>query len=48
MTKLPGMDDEPDLTLGTKKEQADLLTAVLKASDNDADEEIIQPSASQL
>ena len=44
VTKLPGMDDEADLVLGTKKEQADLLTAVLKASDDDADEEVIQPS----
>ncbi len=43
MTKLPGMDDEPDLALSTKKEQVDLLTAVLKASDDDADEEVIQP-----
>ena len=46
VTKLPGLDEEPDLALGSKKEQADLLTAVLKASDDDADEEVIQSSVS--
>lgn len=40
------MDDESDLVVTTKKDQADLLTAVLKASDDDADEEVIQPSVS--
>ena len=40
------MDAEEDLVLATKKDQADLLTAVLKASDDDADEEVIQPSVS--
>lgn len=44
VTKLSGMDDESDLVVTTKKDQADLLTAVLKASDDDADEEVIQPS----
>ena len=44
VTQLPGMDSEADLALSSKKEQADLLTAVLKASDDDADEEVIQPS----
>jgi len=44
VTKLPGIDEETDLALGSKKEQADLLTAVLKASDDDADEEVIQSS----
>ena len=48
VTKLPGMDDEADLVLATKKDQADLLTAVLKASDDDADEEVIQPSVSEI
>ena len=38
------MDEEADLTLGSKKEQAELLTAVLKASDDDADEEVLQTS----
>ena len=47
VTKLLGMDDEHDLAMGTKKEQADLLAAVLKASDDDADEEVIQPSVSE-
>ena len=46
VTKLPGMEEEPDLVLSTKKDQADLLTAVLKASDDDADEEVIQSSVS--
>ena len=45
VTKLPGMDGEADLVLGTKKDQADLLTAVLKANDDDADEEVIQSSS---
>lgn len=47
VTKLPGMDAESDLTLGSKKEQAELLTAVLKASDDDADEEVLQTSVSE-
>lgn len=46
VTQLPGMDSEPDMVLGSKKEQAELLTSVLKASDDDADEEVIQPSVS--
>ena len=46
VTQLPGMDDEADLVLAAKKDQADLLAAVLKASDDDADEEVIQPSVS--
>lgn len=45
VTKLPGMDSEADLVLATKKDQAELLTAVLKASDDDADEEVIQTSS---
>ena len=40
------MDDEADLVMGNKKEQADLLASVLKASDDDADEEVIQSSVS--
>ena len=47
VTKLPGMDSEADLTLGSKKEQAELLTAVLKASDDDADEEVVPTSVSK-
>lgn len=42
VTKLPGMDSEPDLAFASKKDQEQLLTAVLKASDDDADEEVIQ------
>ena len=48
VTKLSGIEDEADLALASKKEQADLLTAVLKASDDDADEEVIQPSVSYM
>lgn len=40
------MDDEADLALSSKKDQADLLATVLKASDDDADEEVVQPSVS--
>lgn len=46
VTNLPGMDDEADLALSSKKDQADLLATVLKASDDDADEEVVQPSVS--
>lgn len=46
VSKLSEMDDDANLVLSTKKDQADLLTAVLKASDDDADEEVIQPSVS--
>ncbi|CAI8001510.1 General transcription and DNA repair factor IIH helicase subunit XPB [Geodia barretti] len=34
-----GIEDEPSLSLSTKKEQAELLQEVLSASDTDADEE---------
>eukprot|EP00731_Ephydatia_muelleri_P018733 Em0011g773a len=39
VTKLAGIEEEPDLAFSTKKEQADLLQKVLAASDNDAEEE---------
>ena len=39
ITKLVGMENEPDLAYTTKKDQAELLTKVLAASDKEADEE---------
>lgn len=39
VTKLAGMEEEPDLAFSTKKEQAELLQKVLAASDADAEEE---------
>ena len=39
ITKLIGMESEPDLAYTSKKDQADLLTKVLAASDKEADEE---------
>ena len=39
ITKLVGMKNEPDLAYTSKKDQADLLTKVLAASDKEADEE---------
>ncbi|XP_066587717.1 general transcription and DNA repair factor IIH helicase/translocase subunit XPB isoform X2 [Prorops nasuta] len=41
ITKLAGMDEEPDLMYKTREEQSHLLQQVLSASDNDADEERI-------
>lgn len=41
ITKLAGMDDEPDLMYGVREEQGQLLQQVLTASDMDADEERI-------
>ena len=39
ITKLVGMENEPELAYTSKKDQADLLTKVLAASDKEADEE---------
>ena len=39
ITKLIGMENEPDLAYTSKKDQAELLTRVLAASDKEADEE---------
>ena len=39
VTRLAGLEDEPDLAYTSKKDQADLLCKVLAASDEDADEE---------
>lgn len=39
ITKLVGMENEPDLAYTSKKDQAKLLTKVLAASDKEADEE---------
>ncbi|KAJ4430992.1 hypothetical protein ANN_19585 [Periplaneta americana] len=39
ITKLAGMDEEPDLLYSTREEQGQLLQQVLAASDMDADEE---------
>ena len=39
ITKLTGMENEPDLAYTSKKDQAELLTKVLAASDREADEE---------
>ena len=39
ITKLVGMENEPDLAYTTKKDQSELLTKVLAASDKEADEE---------
>ena len=39
ITKLIGMENEPDLAYTSKKDQAELLTKVLAASDKEADEE---------
>ena len=39
ITKLVGMENEPDLAYTSKKDQAELLTKVLAASDKEADEE---------
>ncbi|KYN40899.1 DNA excision repair protein haywire [Trachymyrmex septentrionalis] len=41
ITKLAGMDEEPDLMYGNRDEQGQLLQQVLTASDTDADEERI-------
>ncbi|XP_049859949.1 general transcription and DNA repair factor IIH helicase subunit XPB [Schistocerca gregaria] len=41
ITKLAGMEEEPDLLYGTREEQGQLLQQVLAASDADADEERI-------
>ncbi|XP_015605322.1 general transcription and DNA repair factor IIH helicase subunit XPB [Cephus cinctus] len=41
ITKLAGMDDEPDLLYKSREEQSQLLQQVLSASDMDADEERI-------
>ncbi|KMQ94269.1 dna excision repair protein haywire [Lasius niger] len=41
ITKLAGMDEEPDLMYGNREEQGQLLQQVLTASDTDADEERI-------
>ncbi|XP_046832119.1 general transcription and DNA repair factor IIH helicase subunit XPB [Vespa crabro] len=41
ITKLAGMDDEPDLMYSVREEQGQLLQQVLTASDMDADEERI-------
>ncbi|KAK7861741.1 hypothetical protein R5R35_014373 [Gryllus longicercus] len=41
ITKLAGMEEEPDLQYKTREEQAQLLQQVLAASDMDADEERI-------
>lgn len=41
ITKLAGMDEEPDLLYRTREEQSQLLQQVLAASDMDADEERI-------
>ncbi|KAK2578754.1 hypothetical protein KPH14_012280 [Odynerus spinipes] len=41
ITKLAGMDDEPDLMYNAREEQGQLLQQVLAASDMDADEERI-------
>ncbi|XP_015513491.2 general transcription and DNA repair factor IIH helicase/translocase subunit XPB [Neodiprion pinetum] len=41
ITKLAGMDEEPDLMYKTREEQGQLLQQVLSASDMDADEERI-------
>lgn len=41
ITKLAGMDEEPDLMYKTREEQIQLLQKVLSASDMDADEERI-------
>ncbi|KAI4485025.1 hypothetical protein M0802_012853 [Mischocyttarus mexicanus] len=41
ITKLAGMDDEPDLMYGVREDQGQLLQQVLTASDMDADEERI-------
>jgi DNA excision repair protein ERCC-3 len=41
ITKLAGMDEEPDLLYKTREEQSQLLQQVLAASDMDADEERI-------
>ncbi|KDR10417.1 DNA excision repair protein haywire [Zootermopsis nevadensis] len=41
ITKLAGMDEEPDLFYKTREEQSQLLQQVLAASDVDADEERI-------
>ncbi|XP_043492244.1 general transcription and DNA repair factor IIH helicase subunit XPB [Polistes fuscatus] len=41
ITKLAGMDDEPDLMYGLREDQGQLLQQVLTASDMDADEERI-------
>ncbi|XP_057336150.1 general transcription and DNA repair factor IIH helicase subunit XPB [Microplitis mediator] len=41
ITKLSGMDEEPDLFYKTREEQGQLLQQVLLASDTDADEERI-------
>lgn len=39
ITKLAGMDQDPELMYKTKEEQAKMLQLVLTASDTDADEE---------
>ncbi|EFN80971.1 TFIIH basal transcription factor complex helicase XPB subunit [Harpegnathos saltator] len=41
ITKLAGMDEEPDLMYANREEQGQLLQQVLTASDTDADEEKI-------
>ena len=39
INKIPAMDSEPGLSLGTPDEQARLLQQVLQASDKDLEEE---------
>lgn len=39
ITRLSGMEDDPDLYFKTKEEQAQMLQQVLRASDTEADEE---------
>ncbi|XP_076799627.1 general transcription and DNA repair factor IIH helicase/translocase subunit XPB-like [Clavelina lepadiformis] len=45
ITKLTGMDDEPNLAFHTKAEQHQLLQKVLAASDIDAEEELVPGEA---
>ncbi|XP_050452122.1 general transcription and DNA repair factor IIH helicase subunit XPB [Cataglyphis hispanica] len=47
ITKLAGMDEEPDLMYGNREEQGQLLQQVLTASDTDADEERIPNEGSR-
>ncbi|KAG5308969.1 ERCC3 helicase, partial [Pseudoatta argentina] len=47
ITKLAGMDEEPDLMYGNRDEQGQLLQQVLTASDTDADEERIPGEGSK-
>ncbi|CAD6233996.1 GSCOCG00007459001-RA-CDS [Cotesia congregata] len=47
ITKLSGMDQEPDMFYNTKEEQGTLLQKVLLANDSDADEEKIPGEGSR-